>query len=135
MSEEKADVIRRALSSFNAEGVSKAAEFWDPEIVWHTDPLVPEPGEYSGIDAVRAYLEGYMRAFGAFRIEIHQIIDLGGDELLAVTTASGHPLGSTDRDTQFLDWCFIQTVRKGKILRIRSFLSKARAFEAAGLSE
>jgi ketosteroid isomerase-like protein len=63
------------------------------------------------------------------------LIDLGGDDALAVTTVTAHPLGATERETQFLDWTFIITLREGKVFRIRSFFDKAKAFEAAGLSE
>ncbi len=129
------EIVRRGFEAFNTEGLSGMERFWDPGIVWHTDPLVPEPGEYSGQEAVRTYLQGFIRAIGAFRVDIHELIDLGGDDVLAVITALGHPLGATDRETQFLNWCFIMTLRDGKTVRIRSFLDKARAFEAAGLRE
>lgn len=76
-----------------------------------------------------------MRAFGAFRFDIHEITDLGGDDILAVTTALGRPVGLAGADTQFLNWCLIVTLRDGKVVGIRSFLEKARALEAAGLSE
>jgi hypothetical protein len=50
-------------------------------------------------------------------------------------TTVGRPLGQTEQETQFFEWVHIQTVRDNKIIRIRSFLDKERAFEAAGLSE
>ena len=135
MSQENVEVVRRAFEAFNASGLSAMADFWDPEIVWHTDPLVPEPGVYEGKEAVRAYAEGFLRAFGAWRIEVHDLIDLGGEDVLSVMTALGRPLGQTQQETQFLEWCHINSVRNEKAVRIRSFLDKERAFEAAGLKE
>lgn len=135
MSQENVQVIYRYMEAFNSKGLSGIEPFWDAEVIWHTDPLVPEPGVYSGKEAVKTYLEGFMRAIGAFAVEIHEAIDLGGDDALVVTTVSGHPLAATSRETQFLNWAFILTFRNGKIVRIRSFFDKARALEAAGLSE
>ena len=83
----------------------------------------------------RTYLEGFIRAFGAWQINTRELIDLGGDEVLSVLTVGGSPLGQTDQQTQFLDWAWIVSVRDGKITHVRSFLDKDRAFEAAGMSE
>jgi ketosteroid isomerase-like protein len=132
---EKEDLIYRYMDAFNAEGFEGGARFWDPEVTWHTDPLVPEPGVYSGRETVRAYLEGFSRTLGTFRVEVKQVIDLGGDDVLVVTTVAGHPLAATEREAQLFDWAFIISVREGRILRIHSFFDKGRAFEAAGLSE
>ena len=135
MSQENVAVVRKAFEAFNRDGFRAMQEFWDPEIVWHTDPMVPEPGVYEGREAVTAYLEGFIRAFGAWRLEVHDLIDLGGEDVLSFMTLSGRPLAQTQQETQFLEWCHISSVRNSKTVRIRSFLDKERAFEAAGLSE
>jgi ketosteroid isomerase-like protein len=135
MSQEKVEVVRRSYQAFNENGLVGATEFWDSEIVWHTDPMVPEPGVYTGFDTVRTYLEGFIRAFGAWHVDTRELIDLDGDEVLSVLTVGGRPLGQTDEETQFLDWAWIVSVREGKITHVRSFLDKDRAFEAAGLAE
>ena len=72
---------------------------------------------------------------GAWRTEVHHLIDLGGEDVLSHATAYGRPLGQTQQETQFLEWCHITSVRNSKVIRVRSFLDKKRAFEAAGLSE
>ena len=59
MSQENVDLMRRSYQAFNEDGLAGASEYWDSEIVWHTDPLVPEPGVYTGFDAVQTYLEGF----------------------------------------------------------------------------
>ena len=132
MSQENVEVIRQSVEAFNREGLPAMSEFWGPDIVWHTDPMVPEPGVYEGKEAVTAYLQGFIRAFGAWRTEVHQLIDLGGEDVLSHATAYGRPLGQTQQD---LEWCHITSVRNNKVIRVRSFLDEKRAFEAAGLSE
>src|SRR5205085_903906 len=135
MSQENVEVVRRSYQLFNANALAGASEYWDSEIVWHTDPLVPEPGVYSGFATVRTYLEGFLRAFGAMHVDPDEVIDLGGGEVLSVLKVSGRPLGQTDAQTQWLDWAWIVAVRDGKITRVRSFFDKDRAFKAAGLRE
>jgi len=135
MSQENVEVVRGSYQAFNENGLAGASEFWDPEIVWHTDPMVPEPGVYTGFDTVRTYLEGFTRAIGTWHIDPQELIDLGGDEVLSVLRVGGRPLGQTDKETQWLDWTWIVSVREGRITEVRSFFDKDRAFEAAGLSE
>ena len=135
MSQDNVEVVRRSYQAFNEEGLPGASAFWDREIVWSTDPMVPEPGVYTGFEKVRTYLEGFVRAFGAWHIDIQELIDLGGDEVLSVLAIGGRPPGQTAGETRFLDWAWLVSVRDCKITQVRSFLDKDRAFEAAGLEE
>ena len=143
MSRENVEAVRKALEAFNDQGLASIPEYWHPEVEWHTDPLVPEPGVYKGFDAVRTYLEGFLRASGemsintagGMRLSIDELVDLGGDDVLSLLTVSGPPADGTDRQTHFLSWAQIMSVSEGKIVRVRSFLDEARAFEAAGLRE
>src|SRR5436190_22555327 len=93
MSQENVEVVRRSFQAFNEKGLAGASELWHPEIVWHTDAMGLEPGGYTGFDTVRTYLEGFIRAFGAWYIDAQELIDLGGNEVLSEFTMGGHPLG------------------------------------------
>jgi ketosteroid isomerase-like protein len=135
MSQENVALVKQAMDAINTGQLSAFVEFLDPAIVWETDPFVPEPGVYEGIEAVRSYLDGFVQAFGAMHLDVHEIVDLGGTDVLPVITIKGPPLGQTTGETQLFKWCLIDTVRNGKITRIRSFLDEGRAREAAGLSE
>ena len=135
MSQENVEIVQRSFQAFNADGLAGAIEFWDPDIVWHTDPGVPEPGVYTGADSVRTYLEGFIRAFGAWHIESEELIDLGGEEVLSLLKVGGRPLGQTDRETQILNWAWIVSIREDKITRVRSFFDRDRALETAGLRQ
>ena len=80
MSQENVDVVRRSYQAFNENALAGVTKFWHSQIVWHTDPLVPEPGIYTGFETVHVYLEGFIRAFGAWHIDPLEVIDLGGDK-------------------------------------------------------
>lgn len=129
------DLQKEFVEAFNAGGFEVALGYFDPQIAWHTDPLVPEPGVYKGVASVRPYLEGFIRAFGAWHIDVVDMIEVSEEEVLCVMTVKGHPLGQAGGETQFFEWCHLTKYRDGKVVRIRSFLDKARAFEAVGLSE
>jgi hypothetical protein len=64
MSQENVGIVRQSMEAFNARGLSAALEFWSPDVVWHTDLMVPEPGVYEGKEAVTTYLQGFLRALG-----------------------------------------------------------------------
>jgi ketosteroid isomerase-like protein len=136
MSQENLDRLRKAYEAFNQVGFTRewAEEFWDPDTVWETDPSVPEPGTYEGFEAVWTYLTGFQRAFGAFHIDIKELIDLGSEDVLSVLAVEAKPLGQSG-STQWVEWSWLVTFRGDKILRIRSFFDRQAAAQAAGLSE
>jgi ketosteroid isomerase-like protein len=133
MSLENAEIVRQVLeAATGADRIKHMVEHFDPDVVWETDPNAPEPGTYHGRDSVRTYLEGLSQGFGELRFEIHEMIDLGGNHLLAITTAHGSG-GLSGADVE-LTWCFLAEARDSKLVRIRSFLDRDAAFHAAGLA-
>jgi ketosteroid isomerase-like protein len=130
--EHKLETARRAAEGFNERGMLAVADYSSPDVVWHTDPRVPEPGVYEGKEAVLAYLSGWVNAFGAFTVDIHDIRDAGGDDVALVITAHARPLGDPTADTQLLRWTLIETIRDGQIVKIRSIMgSQDEATESA----
>ena len=136
MSQQNVEFARQVLQAINDRDLGSLAEFLGSEIAWHTDPLVPEPGIYEGRERVLAYLEGYVRAFGGgIRFDVHEVTDLGDDQVLVVTTFFSELAAARGAETAVLDWCFIARIHDRQVVRLRSFLDRARALEAAGLRE
>jgi ketosteroid isomerase-like protein len=101
-----------------------------PEVEWSA----PEDGTvYRGREGVRQRLEEWLESFDAYRYEVQQIIDCGGDEVLveAAEVARGMISGAEVRTINFE----LLTIRDGMIARIREFYNEADALEAAGLSK
>ncbi|GAC1436507.1 MAG: hypothetical protein NVSMB51_08040 [Solirubrobacteraceae bacterium] len=119
-----ADVARAIFEGFNRERVQGLVPYLHPEVVWTSDPNVPEPGIYDGLTAVTAYLVGLVSPFEAFRIEPQEYIDRG-EEVLAITQAFGRNIASPVELA--LVWCLLFTVRDGRAVLIRSFLDKDAA--------
>jgi ketosteroid isomerase-like protein len=109
------------------------AAFYDPEVEWH--------GTVGGLDegSIRRGHQEVMRGFDDYfavweRLDVtpEEIIDTG-DELIVFVheVARGRESGvvvETDTTT-------ISTFREGMIVRVRSFMDRSQALEAAGLSE
>jgi ketosteroid isomerase-like protein len=101
-----------------------------PEVEWSA----PEDGTtYRGREGVRQRLEEWLESFDAYRYEVRQIIDCGGDEVLVEASEVGRGMvsGAEVRTTNFE----LLTIRDGMIARIREFYDEGEALEAAGLSE
>jgi ketosteroid isomerase-like protein len=121
-----ASVAQAIFDGFNRERVQGLIKHLHPDVVWTSDPTVPEPGVYSGATAVAAYLVGLVSPFEAFRIEPLEYIERG-DEVLAITQAYGRNIASPVE--LVLVWCLLFTVRDGRAVFIRSFLAKDEALQ------
>ena len=80
-------------------------------------------------EAVRTWLG----AWEDWRLEVEQIIDLGGERVLVLARESGRGNGSGIKIEH--PHAVIATVRNGKIVHTLGFVERSQALEAAGLSE
>lgn len=119
-----ASVVAALLDGFNRERIAGLAPFLHPEVIWTSDPHVPEPGVYRGAEAVKAYLVGLVSPFEAFRLAPEEYIERG-DQVLALTRAYGRNIASPVE--LVLDWSLLFTIKDGLALRIRSFLNRDEA--------
>ncbi len=134
MSQRNAEIVRTVLEKASGpDRISGMVRHFSEDVEWETDPTAPEPGTYRGRDAVKTYLEGLSQGFGELRFDVRQLLDLDDDQVFAETTAHGS--GGVSGAEVELPWCFIVSLRDGNLARIRSFLDKGRALQAAGLSE
>jgi hypothetical protein len=63
-------------------------------------------------------------------LELEEIVDLGGDRVLAMVRTFG-----SDLIEQMPAWAILHWVRNGLVVRTAGYLRKEEALEAAGLSE
>ena len=135
MSEENVELGHRVFEGVNRSGFDGMLPFLDPQVEWHTDPSVPEPGVYRGREGVADYVRGlFSLTGGTVRFEVERIVSIPGDRIFCQVTAYSTPEGS-GREVALMDWCLIGTVHQGRIAAIHSYLRLDEALEAAGLSE
>jgi ketosteroid isomerase-like protein len=136
MSQENVETVRRLVEAWNADDLEAYLGELDAEIEWY--PSI-EPGlegkatVFRGHDDVRrAWREYRGEAWERLTVRPQEIRDLG-DSVLA--------LGQIDLIARTTGIEFSQAIGQlleflgGKIVRVRDFLTHAKALEAAGVSE
>lgn len=136
MSQENVETVQRAVAAWNADDLDACLAELDPDVEWHPsiEPgLEGEATTYEGHDgARRAWREYRGEAWERLTSRPQEIRDLGESVLL---------LGHVDITARTTGIEFSQEIgeiiefRRGKIVRVRDFLTHAEALEAAGLRE
>ena len=133
MSEQNAEIVRRGYEALNRGGVECVLDSFDPQV-----ELVPIPGwlpdaePFHGHDGVRAWFQKIGDTVENLRWEPQDGVEMGDRVVIAVKiTGRGKSSGIPVEAIVHQAW----TVRSGKAVRLESFLDRATALEAVGLSE
>jgi ketosteroid isomerase-like protein len=132
MSEENVEVIRSMCERLNARDVPGIIELVSEDIVSFPGEHQPEAEGLRGSEALAAYLGGWFEAFDSYEIHVSEYIDLG-ESVVAVGGVKGH--GHRSGAMVALEDAWMFRLRDGKVVEYRECGTKARALEAAGLSE
>jgi ketosteroid isomerase-like protein len=134
MSQENVEVVRAMNEAFLAGDIDAALEALDPEIEWHaTVGGIDEGRVYRGREEVVQAFIDYFEVWERMEMRAEKYIDAPGPNVVVFhhEVAKGRESGvvvETDTGT-------VHTVRDGKIVRVRSYMDRTQALEAAGLSE
>jgi ketosteroid isomerase-like protein len=130
--EEKIDLVRRATAAFNTGDLEAIKEFVDPEAEWHgTQGGLTEGDLAQGQDALDEQIGPSQEAWDEWRVETEEIIDLGGEDVLALNREINRGRGSGIELVSHT--AALIKVRDGKIVRFQGFLDRDEARRAAGL--
>ena len=130
MSEENVEVVRRVYQLAEARGVEGLLSLATDDIVWISDSRFPGGGTYVGKEKVRQWLDEIW-VYAEVSVDVEEIIDLD-DRALGIARFHGV---SADAPPVDWPWCHLVAFRDGLISQAQSFLDRAEALEAAGLSE
>ncbi len=133
MSKENVEIVRRLFAAYTQGDPEKFFELLDPHIVWINYASHPESRPFIGHEGVVEWLKAFQADIRGFRIDVAEIIDGGGDQVIAVNEARG--TGATSGVPLELRFAAVVTLLNGKIVRVQGFETRAKALEAAGLSE
>ncbi len=133
MSEENVEVVRSILDAWSRGKSLGSLGLLHPDIEWVNPDGAMEPGTRRGIASFADALAAMDEAFEWVRIEPHQFLDAGDDQVvvLATFTAQGRRSGVERQNEDGQVW----TVRGGQAIRFRWFNDPDKALEYAGLSE
>jgi uncharacterized protein len=130
MSQENVEIVRRVYQLVEVRGADGFLELVTDDIVWISDPGFPGGGRHNGKENVRRWLIK-LWIYDEVSIDVEEIIDLD-DRALGITRFHGV---SADAPPVDWPWCHLVAFRDGLISQAQSFLDRAAALEAAGLSE
>jgi ketosteroid isomerase-like protein/rhodanese-related sulfurtransferase len=127
MSQKNVELVRRGFEAWNRRDAAAGRELVATDVEWEPSTIgVIEKGLDGFVDAARALWE----VWDDFHFEETEIRDWG-DKVLWLGHADA--MGSTGQVVLDQEFAVYFTIRVGKISRMQSYLSYARAFEAAGL--
>jgi uncharacterized protein len=132
MSEENVELAREAYDAFNRRDLESVLRLSDPEVEVHDPPEMPDSDIHRGHEAVMRDWQRTFESFDEFSVEVEEYRDLG-DELLVFLRYRGRGRGSGVPVE--LSMAHLLTIREGKFVRMRQFLHREQALEAAGVSE
>ncbi len=138
MSQENLEFVRQMFGAagraINLGALDELYRFLASDVEWVPINAALEGTRYRGHDGVRHWIEDMNRDWDFFEARPEEIRDLGDDRVLALGTwrARGRSSG-VELDSQPAAW--LLQLRGGKAVRMQTFTDRAKALEAAGLSE
>ena len=134
MSQENVEIVRDAVVAYNRGDLDAWFEYCADDIDYRAVEGAPDDhGPIHGRVAMRAYLQDWIDTFDDLNVEPLELIDAGGEQVVAVLRFGGRAkLSGVETD---LTYAALYTIRDGKIARGREYWTKEQALEAAGLSE
>ena len=136
MSQENVEIVCGQIEAFNRGDYDAALAILDEEVEWHVPDVAALDAPASGVLRGRARVaEQFARWFEAWEAHAFQVTDAlghGEDVFIAgLQIGRGRHSGLDVRVPTF----HVFTLRGQKIVAMRTFPERAKALEAAGLSE
>jgi ketosteroid isomerase-like protein len=132
MSQENVEIVRAANEAFLSGQIQTALAALDPEIEWHaTVGGIDEGRIYRGRQEVVQAFADYFQVWERMEMRAEKYIDAGREDVVVFhhEVAKGRESGvvvETDTAT-------VNTVRDGKIIRVRSYMDRDEALKVVGL--
>jgi uncharacterized protein len=131
MSQENVELVRRGHEAFRDSGEEAIFEYLHADIDMTPVDELLDAETFHGHDGVRRFFQLMREAFGDFGWEPQAFLNQGDHVIVATRFfAEGRGSGAPVEAMIYNVW----TVRQGKAVRVRGFLSRSDAIEAAGLS-
>ena len=133
MSAENVAVVEAAYEAFATGGLDEFVEWWAEDLDHRSIEGAPDDvGPIRGRTALRAYLQDWIDTFEDYRLEPVELIDVGGDSVVAVIRFGGRARLSGVQTSEILGIVF--SIRDGRIARGREFANREEALRAGGLN-
>src|ERR671910_1744553 len=94
MSQENVEVVRRAFAAFLEGDYERLIELADPQIEYDVSRTSPESRVVRGPEEVVAVLEEWVDTWDEHQVELIELIDAGGERVVAEVRKGGKGNGS-----------------------------------------
>jgi ketosteroid isomerase-like protein len=127
MESQNVQVVRRLERLFNDRDLGAYMELYDPSVEWQVSDEDPDATVHRGREQVRAYLEGWIDAFGDLRIHIEDLSE-AGDTVQVVLRFTGQGTGSgAPLEERF---GFVFHLHDGRVTKVEDLGRRERAPQA-----
>ena len=130
MSQENVEIVRRWAFAFNND-TDTFRQLTHPEIEWM--PFEDNHTPSYGLDGAMRIRNGWLDAWDEHRVDIEEMLDGGGDDVVATAHSIARGLRSGVEVDVRLHFHF--KVRDGKVVYVYEHQDRADALKAAGLEE
>jgi ketosteroid isomerase-like protein len=133
VSQENVEVVRRLFDAFNGGGIDRVIGLVHPEFSAEIPPEISaEPDTYRGHAGIRRYFESFEDVMTDIRFQPERFWDAGDSVVVAILlSARGKQTGIEVEQRSAGVW----TIRDGKVIGSRTYLSLSDALAAVGLSD
>ncbi len=133
MSQENVKVVERFLEQFVVTGQLTDAVATD--VVWDMSTFRgwPDQPEFHGSEAFAEFMSAWRAPYDNWSMSVDQILDGGGDKVVALVAQRGRLPGS-NADVQ-QRYGIVYTVENSQIQRGEAYMTSEEAVEAVGLRE
>ena len=126
------ELVRRSILGWNEQGVEAFVEVLDPSVEFHPPVESMNPGVYRGHEGVRDYFGRLSEVVQDQRVESVDVIEVDEDRVIATVRAFAR--SAHFEEEVELRWSYLVVVQDGKATHVQTFVDRAAALEAAGLS-
>jgi ketosteroid isomerase-like protein len=135
MSEANVEAFRRAVDAYNRRDIDAFLEIFDPMVETHPLNLAmfgQAATVYRGHDGIRRFIRDVDEVLPEMQVEPVEIRDLG-ERIFASGRLHARGRASGAESESPVSW--LVDFKNGRVIRMRDYLTRAEALEAAGLSE
>jgi ketosteroid isomerase-like protein len=136
MSEENVEAVKAAFAALNRRGVDELAAHLTEDVDWRAMEGAPDDhGPIHGKDAMRAYVQDWLDMFDDVRWEPVELIDAGGDRVIAVVHLTGRAkLSGVETDMDLRGRAHDSRWEDGGWPRVREPGGRPRSRRAVGVA-
>lgn len=131
MSQENIDVVQQVIAALNDRDVDRYLALCSPDVEL-VSPVAAIEGSSSGPEGIRQFFAGLEETTNVFRLDVERLQAVDEDRVLAFVQLRFTSQGGVQLNQAIAN---VYDLAGGKLRRVRVFLDRAEALEAAGLAE